>query len=272
MTAKELISRAASEAIRASERARRSDAMAIGHVDNATGLVRSATTDMTSRQLSADDVPAVQRGLGALATAAGKLAASKVRGVPEPARRLMRAVTESQQAFKATNNVAGVAAPTPIVSSETLRAAAAPAIPKAASGATSHLLVLTPDMGTSYYFGLSAAAFDRLRRQTTYNVAVQDRLLRPEAVQAVSTGGETISLSGVVYTAVKSRGRELAKLRRIGGAMLPVQLTTGYGEVLGRWYMTSIEEEQEALLVDGAPRKQTFSLEFKRYGDDYQNV
>ena len=57
-----------------------------------------------------------------------------------------------------------------------------------------------------------------------------------------------------------------------GNAMAPVQLTTGYGEVLGRWYMTSMEEEQEGLLLDGAPRKQTFSLEFKRYGDDYQNL
>lgn len=54
--------------------------------------------------------------------------------------------------------------------------------------------------------------------------------------------------------------------------MKPVQLTTGAGDVLGRWYLQAIEEEQEALLADGVPRKQTFSLEFGRYGEDFKNV
>lgn len=61
-------------------------------------------------------------------------------------------------------------------------------------------------------------------------------------------------------------------MRAIGDRMLPVQLTTGYGEVLGRWYLQAVEEEQEALMSDGVPRKQTFSLEFGRYGEDYKNV
>lgn len=44
----------------------------------------------------------------------------------------------------------------------------------------------------------------------------------------------------------------------------PVQLTTGDGEVLGRWLLQAIEEEQDALLADGLPRKQTFSVEASR--------
>ncbi|GLK59519.1 hypothetical protein GCM10017624_16760 [Azotobacter vinelandii] len=32
-----------------------------------------------------------------------------------------------------------------------------------------------------------------------------------------------------------------------------------------------IDEEQGSLMPDGAPRKQTFTLEFRRYGDDYAN-
>ena len=36
--------------------------------------------------------------------------------------------------------------------------------------------------------------------------------------------------------------------------------------------MTSVEEEQSALLAGGIPRKQGFTLEFVRYGDDMQNV
>ncbi|MEO4031102.1 phage tail protein, partial [Chromobacterium vaccinii] len=61
-------------------------------------------------------------------------------------------------------------------------------------------------------------------------------------------------------------------LRAIGDALEPVTLTTGYGEHLGRWYLTRVQEEQSHLFADGAPRKQSFSLEFTRYGEDYRNV
>jgi phage protein U len=50
------------------------------------------------------------------------------------------------------------------------------------------------------------------------------------------------------------------------------RLTTGYGEVMGTWCLKTISEEQGALLHGGIPRKQGFTLEFARYGDDMQNV
>ncbi|ORC44451.1 oxidoreductase [Burkholderia sp. A27] len=145
-----------------------------------------------------------------------------------------------------------------------------------ASGATPHLMTLTSDAGDTFHFSLSTAAFDKLRRTTKYKVASQERLNRQEALQAVSQGGETITLSGVVFAASgagRSAGiRQIDALRAIGDRMVPVQLTTGYGEVLGRWYLQGVDEEQEALMSDGAPRKQTFSLEFGRYGEDYKNL
>lgn len=54
--------------------------------------------------------------------------------------------------------------------------------------------------------------------------------------------------------------------------MKPVRLTTGSGEVLGRWLLQTIEEEQDAMLADGLPRKQSFTVEFGRYGEDFKNV
>ncbi|AXE91711.1 phage tail protein [Paraburkholderia terricola] len=141
-----------------------------------------------------------------------------------------------------------------------------------ASGATPHLMTLTSDAGDTFHFNLSTAAFDKLRRTTKYKVASQERLNRQEALQAVSQGGETITLSGVVFAASGPGARQIDALRAIGDRMVPVQLTTGYGEVLGRWYLQGVDEEQEALMSDGAPRKQTFSLEFGRYGEDYKNL
>lgn len=140
-----------------------------------------------------------------------------------------------------------------------------------AGAAHAHLLVLTSQGGESYYFNLSTAGYDTLRRQTSYNVSAQSRLTRSDALQAVSRGGETITVSGAIFTK-KSGAGQLDRLRSIGYAMTPVNLTTGYGETLGQWYLTRIEEEQSGLFTDGMPRKQQFTLEFQRYGEDYQNI
>lgn len=141
----------------------------------------------------------------------------------------------------------------------------------AAGASHAHLLVLTASGGESFYFNLSTAGYDTLRRQTNYNVVAQDRLTRTNALQAVSKGGETITLSGAIFTSRSGSG-QLDKLRNIGYEMLPLNLTTGYGETLGRWYLTRVEEEQTGLFSDGMARKQQFTLEFSRYGEDYQNI
>ena len=140
-----------------------------------------------------------------------------------------------------------------------------------AGASQAHLLVLTTLSGVSFYFNLSTAGFDTLRRQTDYNVASQERLTRTNALQAVSKGGETITLSGIIFTKQSGSG-QLDRLRRIGYEMLPMSLISGYGESFGQWYLVRIEEDQSYLFSDGMPRKQQFTLEFQRYGEDYQNI
>ncbi|WP_286912071.1 MULTISPECIES: phage tail protein [unclassified Pseudomonas] len=137
-----------------------------------------------------------------------------------------------------------------------------------------HLLVLQPLKANAapYYFNLDTAAFDQLRRQTRFRWAGQDRLGRESAQQAVGLGEETISIRGAIFPGFKAGLGQLQALRGIGRQLLPLSLTTGYGEVLGTWCLTSIEEEQGALLAGGIPRKQGFSLEFVSYGQDLQNV
>jgi len=137
-----------------------------------------------------------------------------------------------------------------------------------------HLLVLQPLKAGSapYYFNLDTAAFDQLRRQTRFRWAGQERLSRESAQQAVSLGEETISIRGAIFPGFKGGLGQLQALRSIGRQLLPLSLTTGYGEVLGTWCLTSIEEEQSVLLAGGIPRKQGFSLEFVSYGQDLHNV
>ncbi len=137
-----------------------------------------------------------------------------------------------------------------------------------------HLLILQPltPQAPGFYFNLDTAAFDTLRRETRFRWAGQERLARSTAQQAVGLGGETISIKGAIFPAFKGGLGQLQALRSIGRQLQPMTLTTGYGEVLGTWCLTRIDEDQGHLLAGGIPRKQAFSLEFASYGNDMQNV
>jgi len=140
-----------------------------------------------------------------------------------------------------------------------------------AGGSRAHLMVLSTGTGETYYFNLATAPYDTYNRQTKYNIAAQDRLAREQALQAVAKGSDNITLSGFIYT--KTGGAsQLNRLRAIGYKTEPVTLTTGYGDAMGLWYLTGVTEEGTELFQDGMPRKQKFSLEFQRYGEDYQNL
>lgn len=137
-----------------------------------------------------------------------------------------------------------------------------------------HLLILQPQdpKAAPYFFNLNTAAFDELRRSTEFRWASQERLSRRPAQQAVGMGDEKITLKGAIFPGLKAGLKQLDTLRSIGAKLQPLTLTTGYGDVLGTWCLKSLEEEQSALMQGGIPRKQGFTLEFVRYGDDMQNV
>ena len=136
-----------------------------------------------------------------------------------------------------------------------------------------HLLIIQPlkPQSQPYYFNLDTAAFEELSRTTDFRWASQERLTRRPAQQAIGMGEERIKLKGSIYPGFKGGLKQLDTLRSIGAQLQPLGLTTGYGDVLGTWCLKSIEEEQGAFLQGGIPRKQAFTLEFVRYGDDLQN-
>ncbi|WP_350614734.1 phage tail protein [Pseudomonas sp. HY7a-MNA-CIBAN-0227] len=137
-----------------------------------------------------------------------------------------------------------------------------------------HLLIIQPrdPKAQPYFFNLNTAAFDELRRTSGFRWASQERLTRRPAQQAIGMGDEKLTLKGAIYPDLKVGLKQLDTLRSIGAKLQPLTLTTGYGDVLGTWCLVNLEEEQSALLQGGIPRKQAFTLEFVRYGDDMQNV
>lgn len=137
-----------------------------------------------------------------------------------------------------------------------------------------HLMVLQPlnPASPAFYFGIDTAAFDELRRRSDYRWAAQERLGRRPAQQGTGLGDERLTLKGAVFPHWRGGTRQLDAMRAIGARQEPFVLTTGYGEVLGTWCLVSVDEAQSALLAGGIPRKQEFTLEMTRYGDDLQNL
>jgi phage protein U len=219
----------------------------------------------------------VMRGVDAAQAKVGQVVAVYGRATRAAAEVQDRLGTLKEQAAKAAtaiNNVAGKVSPSlaNIVPTSSFAVEATPA-PEAVKPFP-HLMIIQPrdPKIEPYYFNLDTAAFDELSRSTEFRWASQERLTRRPAKQAIGMGDEKLTLKGTIYPGFKGGLKQLDTLRSIGARLQPLTLTTGYGEVIGTWCLKNINEEQSALLHGGIARKQGFTLEFERYGDDMQDV
>lgn len=257
---------------------RDSDSMA-GPLNGAIGDFSGALGDLTNMPgVSAADAAKLQRAMRGISAAQ-----SKVNKVVTTYNRASRVATEVSQRVtamneqvgklkQAVNAVTGKTSPTKsdIQSTAALGEGATPA--PAAVPPFPHLLIATPHGGGQpFYFNLDTLAFNELMRQTDYKWVGQERLTRRAAQQAVGLGDEKMTLKGAVFPQWRGGLGQLDALRALAARLVPLDLVTGAGNVLGAWCLRSIQEDQSALLRGAIPRKQGFSLEFVRYGDDVQN-
>ncbi|MDG9891023.1 phage tail protein [Pseudomonas juntendi] len=217
------------------------------------------------------------RSINVAQSRVGQIASTYSRGVSAATQVQERLGTFKQMASKVSSEVGRVAAKVSpslsnILPTGGLLGSATP-LPQAVAPFP-HLLIIQPHEPNAqpYHFNLDTAAFDELRRQTSFRWQGQERLRRSVAQQAVGLGEEKITLKGAIFPHHKGGLKQLNTLRTIGRNLRPLNLVTGYGEVLGDWCLVSIEEEQSHLLAGGIPRKQGFTLEFVSYGNDQQNV
>ena len=267
--------------VQAGEAGRHSIDDIMGPVNGAISEISGAADEIASLPGVPPEVGAklqrVMRGIGAAQSKVGTVLATYSKATRTMSGIDERMGTLKEQAYRAgtaINQVAGKVDPrlANILPTSVLAPNATPLAE--AVKPFPHLLILQPLQTNAqpFYFNLDTAAFDELRRQTEFRWASQERLSRRPAQQAVGMGEEKLSRKGAIFPTFKGGLKQLDTLRTIGAQMLPLNLTTGYGVVLGTWCLRSLEEEQGALLAGGIPRKQTSSLEFTRYGDDMQNV
>ena len=257
-------------------------------LDGMLGPMNGAISEITGAASELEDLPfvgpvvgaklqRVMRGVNAAQAKVGAVVATynkasrALSGIDE---RLGTLKEQAGKAATAINKIAGKASPAlaNIVPTGAFATDQTPA-PEAVKPFP-HLLIIQPQdpKAPPYFFNLDTAAFDELRRSTEFRWASQERLSRRPAQQAVGMGDEKITLKGAIIPGLKGGLKQLDMLRTLGAQLQPLTLTTGYGDVLGTWCLKSLEEEQSALMQGGIPRKQGFTLEFVRYGDDMQNV
>jgi phage protein U len=267
--------------VEAGEAGRRSADGMLGPVNGAISELTGAASELENIPFVGPSVGAklkrVMRGVDAAQSKVGQVVAvygRATRAAAEVQERMGALKEQAGKAATAINKIAGNVSPSlaNIVPTSAFATDATPA-PEAVKPFP-HLLIIQPrdPKEQPYYFNLDTAAFDELSRSTEFRWASQERLSRRPAQQAVGMGEEKLTLKGTIYPGFKGGLKQLDALRTIGARLQPLTLTTGYGEVIGTWCLKAINEEQGALLHGGIPRKQGFSLEFVRYGDDMQNI
>lgn len=116
-----------------------------------------------------------------------------------------------------------------------------------------------------YPFSVDTAAYQKLTRRVSWSWQSQPLIGQRDAMQYTGPGEEAISLEGVVFPHYSGGPAQLVALRAIGDTGLPQLMVAGTGIVMGKWVVLSVEEEQSVFFERGAPRKQTFKMELRRY-------
>lgn len=137
------------------------------------------------------------------------------------------------------------------------------------------VLMTLGDDTLTFRFSIDTAAYQSLQRKTEWRWPAQDRLWTDPARQFIGRGGDEITLEGLILPAYRGGLDQLKALRDVADAALrsgagarPLTLVTGYGEVLGRWVITGLDEDQPTIGERGAPLEQRFRLTLAAYGED----
>ena len=109
----------------------------------------------------------------------------------------------------------------------------------------------------SFQFTIDTATYNRLTRVTSYRWGAQPRQDNLDSLQYTGLNSDVITLNGEVYPTF----RDLASQGE------PLLFTDGNGNIHGLWVIESINEDQSYFLTRGNPRKQSFTINMKKFSD-----
>lgn len=120
----------------------------------------------------------------------------------------------------------------------------------------------------SFQFSINSAAFDDLKRVTSYRWKQQERIGRDPANQFIGPGNDKVTINGTIYPSYKGGLGQINLMREMAALGEEQQLMDGQGNVIGPYVITSITEVQTVFASAGVPLKQEFTMELAKYGED----
>lgn len=123
----------------------------------------------------------------------------------------------------------------------------------------------------NYRFSIDSATYQTFARSSEYCWEELKRIGKESAMQFLGNGTDSITLEGTIYPQYRGGIGQIEHMRSEAGQGIPLMLISGNGNAFGRWCIVSVTEHQETFLKDGSPRKLTFSITLKKYGEENQN-
>lgn len=120
-----------------------------------------------------------------------------------------------------------------------------------------------------FVFHLGTAPFETLRRSTQQRWESKPRVGQAPAWQWVGPGEDSLTIEGTLAPELTGGPDTLDTLREMADSGRAWILVAGTGEVMGKWFIASVDETRSHMRGDGSPRKIAFTLSLKRYwGED----
>lgn len=122
-----------------------------------------------------------------------------------------------------------------------------------------------------YRFSIDSAAYQTFAHSMECRWEELKRIGKESAMQFLGNSAETITMDGTIYPQYRGGIGQIDQMRAEAAQGIPLMLISGNGTAFGRWCIVSVTEHQETFLKDGSPRKLTFSITLKKYGEEKEN-
>jgi phage protein U len=115
----------------------------------------------------------------------------------------------------------------------------------------------------TFPFSANATDFDHLSRVLNYNFAEIQKAQDHPGLQSLGKDTEEVTISGSV-TVMRGGKKPLSDLEAIADRKRAVPLIMGYGDIVGDFMITKIQEDRSKFLDDGISILVEFSIDLKK--------
>ncbi len=124
-------------------------------------------------------------------------------------------------------------------------------------------------MSLGYFvFEVSSLPFDEMSKESGYRHTKHEVIGQRPKYQFIGEDEQTINLKGTVYPEFNGGVSHINDLEEMAESGEKWLLVKGSGDILGSFYITSINQTQSYFLQDGTAQKITFDLTLKKGEND----